>query len=721
MRPAEGKGEMLRAIPCSGDAAGPVRAAVPSARTLRALAGAAVILLLALVPAAASAHRTRRVCSAAPHGRAACMSERLLLGGESAPATARSERQRALGKAQPALNGKPYPGFLTPERLHDAYALPDETAAGSSQTIALVDAFNDPTVEADLAVYDQQFGLPECTRANGCFTELNQEGKASPLPKTSGGWATEISIDVQMAHAICQSCHIVLIETKSEAFSDLGAGVNAAVSAGASIVSNSYGEGESPSYSSLGKADYDHPGIPILASSGDCGYLNTAGEEDCLGRPTAADFPADVPTVVAVGGTSLTEASGVWTSTTWTDAGSGCSTIFTAQPWQTELSDFSATGCSDSRAVADVSAVGDPETGVDVYDSTPERAGAGTGWGVWGGTSVSAPIVAGEFGLAGGGLGVSYPASTLYAHFGDAGALYDVTLGSNGTCAGATICTAASGFDGPTGVGSPVGLEAFAATGSPENTSPPTITGVAEQGQTLTEHHGSWTDSPTSYTYQWERCGSTGANCHTIALATAQTYTAVEADIGSTLRVRETAHNAAGAGGADSATVGPVASNTPRVTGFSPASGITGSKVIIEGTALDGTTAVSLGALPASFTVISPQRLEVTVPAAGKSAKFTVTNAQGTITDKTKYTVSFSITSFKPGGGAAGTKVTIKGVGFTSSATVAFGGVQATQVTVGSSKKITALVPPGAAAGPITVTNTSAPAGTVSSAGSFAP
>jgi hypothetical protein len=680
-----------------------------------------IVLALACVLsaplAAASAHRLKRVCSAAPLGRAACMDERLLLGAESASTLTRAARQRHASARAGVENRKPYEGFLTPERLHAAYGLPAETAAGSTQTIALVDAFNDPTAEADLAVYDKQFGLPECTTANGCFTKVNQEGKASPLPRNEGGWATEISIDVQMAHAICESCRILLVEADSEEFEDLGAGVNTAVAAGATIVSNSYGEGESPSYSAIGKADYNHPGIPILVSTGDCGYIN----QDCPARPSGADFPSDVPTVVAVGGTSLLEDNGVWTSRAWDEGGSGCSSLFGAEPWQSEVAGFSATGCGGSRAVADVSAIGDPETGVDVYDSTPEEPGAPTGWGVWGGTSVASPIIAGEFGLAGGGLGVAYPAATLYAHYGQAGALYDVTSGSNGSCAGTTICNATSGFDGPTGIGSPIGLEAFAVAGIPENTAAPTISGIAEVGITLSEHHGSWSGSPTSYTYQWERCGFSGGNCHPISGATGVSYTLGEGDVGSTVRVRETAHNATGPGSADSATVGPVASDVPTITGFSVSSGITGSKLIVEGTALDTAKSVSLGNLAASFSVISASELEVTVPDGAKSAKISVTTAHGTVTGKAKYTVTFAITSFKPGVGGAGTKVTLKGVGFSSSATVAFAGVPATQVTVDSAKKLTAVVPAGAATGPITVTNTASPAGTVSSARSYTP
>jgi IPT/TIG domain len=692
------------------------------------MALAFVVLLCAAAsglggPAGASAHRIKQVCSAPPPRHAACMAERLLIGAEGSPATFRAAASKtakhsARTRRHAGINNKkPFPGFLTPERLHAAYGLPGETAAGSTQTIALVDAFNDPTAEADLAVYDKEFGLPECTSENGCFTKLNQEGKASPLPKNEGGWASEISIDVQMAHAICQSCRIMLIETKTEEFGDLGTGVNAAIAAGATVVSNSYGEGEEASLAGLGNSDYNHPGVPVLASSGDCGYLNSF----CAERTPGANFPADAPSVIGVGGTSLTESAGVWTSKVWEEGGSGCSNIFQAGLWQAELGSFAATGCATKRGVADVSAIGDPNTGVDVFDSTPEEPGGPVGWGVWGGTSVASPIVAGEFGLAGGGLGVSYPAATLYTHFGHASALYDVTAGNNGECAGATICTAAAGFDGPTGVGSPIGLEAFAIAGGPTSSAPPTITGFAEQGQTLTEHHGGWTGSPTSFTYQWERCGFSGANCHEISGAAAQTYTALEGDVGSTLRVRETAHNSIGAGSADSTTVGPVASNVPTITGLSTSSGITGSKFILEGTALDSASTVLLGKLAASFVVISPGKLEVTVPDGAKSGKLAVTTAHGSAKGKAKFTVTLAIASFKPGSGAAGASISIKGTGFTSSSTVAFAGTPAASVTFLSKSKLKATVPAGAASGPITVTNTSEPAGTVRSAATFTP
>jgi hypothetical protein len=429
------------------------------------LLGALVLALCGLASSASATpvFRVQRLCGAPrAAGSASCLAMKLVPASLT-QATLREDATRqaaeARSGAQPAVAiKKPYAGYLTPRRLHDAYALPSETPAAATQTVAVIDAFNDPTAEADLGVYDEQFGLPACTEANDCFRKLNQEGAAKPLPPKEGEWAGEISIDVQMAHAICQNCKVLLVEANGESFGDLGKALEAAVNAGATEISNSYGGPESAASSAkLGARYFDHPGLVVTVSSGDCGYLNEA----CPGLRHAAEFPADSADVVAVGGTTLRDRKKVWTSTVWEEGGSGCSTVFEAPPWQTATANFVATGCGSGRSIADVSAIGDPDTGVDTYDSTPEGNGDPTGWGVWGGTSVSSPIVAAEYGLAGGAHGVPYPAATLYPHVGESGALYDVQSGSNGTCAGATSCTAAIGYDGPSGVGSPVGLAAF--------------------------------------------------------------------------------------------------------------------------------------------------------------------------------------------------------------------------------------------------------------------
>ena len=381
---------------------------------------------------------------------------------------------------------------------------------------------------------------------------------------------------------------------------------------------------------------------------------------------------------------------------------------------------FSATGCGGGRSIADTAAIGDPETGVDVYDSTPEGNGDPTGWGVWGGTSVAAPIVAGEFALAGGSHGVELPAATLYQHSGQSNAFYDVIAGNNGSCSGTTACQAVSGFDGPTGLGSPVGLRAFSAQNTPSATAPPGISGTAEQGLTLTETHGQWTNSPTSYAYQWLRCNSAGANCSPIPSATEQSYTLVAADVGFTIRAQETASNAEGAGSPSLSTQSAVVvSDIPTISGFAPAGAPTGSVVTITGTAFEGTETLSFGKLTASFKVISPTQIEATVPNGATAGKVSLTTHSGSATSKAKFTPTLSLISFSPASAAAGKTISIKGLGFNSSSRVSFAGTPAASVTFVSSKHLKVVVPPAAGNGPITVTNSASPVGSVESPSSF--
>jgi IPT/TIG domain len=694
-------------------------------RTVAALAAAvlAVLALCAVASASASPSRTafraQRLCANPPPGFASCQVLRLI-GASITKAQLRSSairqaREAAHGASPAVVNSSPISGGLTPQSLHAAYSLPSETVASSTQTVAVVDAYNDPTAEADLGVYDKQFGLSACTTANGCFHKINQLGRASPLPSTQGEWSTEISLDVQMAHAICQTCHVLLVEANSAGYADLGTAVNAAVTAGATEISNSYGGPES-SYFTNYNAPYNHPGVVITASSGDCGHFNEACQSG-----NAANFPADSPDVVAVGGTTLSGSGENWSSTAWSDGGSGCSQVFTAPLWQASASNFSATGCASGRSVADVAAVGDPYTGVDVYDSTPAGNGDATGWGVWGGTSAASPIIAAEFGLAGGAHGVEYPAATLYSNLGNGSALYDVSSGSNGSCSNTTSCRAAVGFDGPSGVGSPLGLSAFAAAASPSISTRPSVSGVAEQGQSLTLTHGAWTNSPTSFSDRWVRCNSSGSGCAAIAGASTSTYTATSTDIGSTIRLQEIASNASGASVPSvSDQTGSVLSNAPVITSFTPSSGAAGGSVTITGTALNGTSRVRFGSLSATFAVVSSTQVTSTVPNGAGAATISLTTPVKSATSHAKFTPTHSLTAFSPTSGAPGKLVTITGIGFTSSSTVKFNGVAAKSVTFVSSTKLKATVPAEAGSGPITVTNTAAPVGTVTSAASFA-
>jgi hypothetical protein len=679
----------------------------------------------AFAQSASSQFRVQRLCGIPRPGAAACTGMKLVpssLGTAALHANAVRQAGEAAAGASPAVGVKhPYPGYLTPQSLHTAYSLPGETASSSLQTIAVVDAYNDPSAEADLRVYDETFGLPACTTANGCFSKINQEGNTSPLPENEGGWASEISIDVQMAHAICQGCRVLLVEADNEEFTSLGAAVNAAVKAGATEISNSYAGPEEPAlsgtFSAYNSAYYDHPGTVVTVSSGDCGYLNEA----CPGELATANFPADSPDVLAVGGTTLTAAGETWSSTVWDEGGSGCSAVFSAPLWQSTVKSFAATGCGAERSVADIAAIGDPETGVDVYDSTPEGNGDPTGWGVWGGTSVASPIIAAEFALAGGAHGVSYPAATVYSHAGEAASLYDVVSGANGKCAGSSACQAEVGFDGPSGVGSPIGLGAFTITGSPASSSAPTISGVAEQAQTLTSTAGTWSNDPTSRGIQWERCNAIGSGCAAIAGANGHTYTLTAADVGATIRIQETAANAAGIGApAASAQTRLVSADVLSLTAFTPASAITGSAVRIEGGALSAVTGVAFGPLAAKFTVLSTTQIEAIVPDGARSGAITVKTSTSSATSATKFTPTFSVTSFTPARGVAGKLVTLKGVGFNSKSTVSFDGRAAT-VVAASAKKLKVKVPAGVEAGPIAVRNTTAPVGTVYSASSFTP
>ncbi|MDQ1722875.1 MAG: hypothetical protein QOI26_2609, partial [Pseudonocardiales bacterium] len=326
------------------------------------------------------------------------------------------------------------PAGYGPADLRSAYNLP--TDAGTGQTVAIVDAYDDPNAEADLAVYRAQYGLPACTTANGCFTKVNQTGEQGSYPPASPQWAGEISLDVDMVSAICPQCHILLVETDTPIIDDLGIGVNTAVALGAKYVSNSYGLNENSGVTSY-DSYFDHVGVAITVSSGDGGY--------------GVEWPAASPHVTAVGGTSLVRDTGTtrgWSESVWSGAGSGCSQYEDKQSFQTDP------GCA-KRTVADVSAVADPNTGVAVYQTYGH-----TGWAVSGGTSVGAPIIASVYALAGTPNSDTYPNRYPYE---SRSALNDVTTGSNGSCGDSYLCTGKPGYDGPSGLGSPDGPTAFSA------------------------------------------------------------------------------------------------------------------------------------------------------------------------------------------------------------------------------------------------------------------
>ena len=270
------------------------------------------------------------------------------------------------------------PGFH-PSDLQSAYRL----TGGSATTIAIVDAYDDPSVESDLAVYRTTFGLGECSNANGCFRKIDEHG-GNVYPAFNMGWSEEIAIDTEMVSAICPHCSILLIEANSASLDDLGTAVDTAVAHGARIVSNSY---YAPEWNGERAYDvhYNHAGVAMTVSSGDQKY---------------ASYPAASPYVTSVGGTILQKNGSSFTQTNWSYTGHGCSAYEPRPAWQS-----SVTSCA-TRATVDVAAVADPQSGVSMYDA------AAGGWLVAGGTSVGAPIIAGAYALASNGATTRY----AYAH-----------------------------------------------------------------------------------------------------------------------------------------------------------------------------------------------------------------------------------------------------------------------------------------------------------------
>jgi len=344
---------------------------------------------------------------------------------------------------------RPASGTLSPGQLRAAYGLSSAANASSKDTVAIVDAYNDWHAAGDLARYRSYYGLRACTTSSKCLRVVNQKGTTAWYPKGNSGWAEEESLDLDMVSAICPNCKILLVGAKSTAISALSKAEDSAVSLGAKFISNSWGGSEfsgETSYDSY----FDHPGVEITASSGDYGYAY------------GTQYPAVSPYVTAVGGTTLwmkgktrTEEK-VWSLGANEGTGSGCSLLEPEPYWQQSYN----SACPSNRVDNDVAADADPRTGPAVYDSYPPSGeGLPAGWQQLGGTSVSSPIIAAVYALANPG---GKPAGTDPAGFPyqDLPGLRDITIGSNGSC-GTYLCTAETGYDGPTGLGVPNGVNAF--------------------------------------------------------------------------------------------------------------------------------------------------------------------------------------------------------------------------------------------------------------------
>ena len=331
----------------------------------------------------------------------------------------------------------PLPAGLGPAQFHGAYAVLATSA--NPGTIAIVVAYDAPNIKADLDVYNKTFGLPvfpSCTTRikSACFTKMSQNG-TSAYPAPNPGWALEASMDVEIAHQMCQNCKLILVEARSASYNDLMLAVDRARLSGATVISNSWGSGEFSGQTAY-DSHFNYSGLTYLFASGDSGY--------------GTSYPAASRYAVAIGGTTLTVTpSNAWLNeTVWSGAGSGCS-AFELKPAQQH------DALCAKRTIADIAADADPASGAAVYDSY--RYNGQRGWFQVGGTSLATPLVAGVYGLAndlgsGSALTKAYAASPATFH--------DITVGTNGTC-GSYLCQGGAGYDGPTGLGSPLGLAAF--------------------------------------------------------------------------------------------------------------------------------------------------------------------------------------------------------------------------------------------------------------------
>ena len=340
------------------------------------------LLVLALVPAAradrltanpASAFaRIDRACQAPKPDYASCFA---LVRHPASAAEASRPGVKAYTRRDGAAAGPA--GGLTPALLASAYDFEPAAAPATKQTVAIVDAYDDPDIESDLGKFDTYYSLPACTEADGCFEKVGQTGSKTSLPAAdTTGWSVEIALDVEMAHSTCRQCKILLVETDSSRLPTSGP---------ASTRPSSSEPPRCPTPTEARRANraswkgYNHPGVVITAASGDDGFNGWLDEE----FPNRPNVPASLPSVVAVGGTTLTldesgrrEAETVWNGDGVEDElsgsegarGGGCSRISQLEPWQHDASGFAATGCGGKRSATDVSADANPLTGFDIYD-----------------------------------------------------------------------------------------------------------------------------------------------------------------------------------------------------------------------------------------------------------------------------------------------------------------------------------------------------------------
>ena len=356
----------------------------------------AAVLVVALAVLAAQSHadarprpgRTHhRVCSKAKSGKIACYAQVIEQDGSATPFVTNSI---AYGS--------------TPSQIKHFYAWPTANTAGTGKTIAIISAYNAPTLATDLGVFSQKFGLPGCAVSTGCLRIVNQTG-GTTLPVQDAGWAFEASLDTQWAHAIAPGAKILVVEAAGANLRDLFAAVDYAKTK-AQYVSMSWGALEFTGESTL-DTHFVQSGVSFFAAAGDDGL--------------PANYPSSSPNVISVGGTSIS-----WTKyaeTGWSGGGGGCSTSEPAPAPQSRFASYASVRCGGKRATPDVSADADPASGVPVYDSTVFQNASG--WFVAGGTSLSTPMTAARSAVRGTVVNsATIYSTTLWFH--------DVNSGNNG-------------------------------------------------------------------------------------------------------------------------------------------------------------------------------------------------------------------------------------------------------------------------------------------------
>ena len=381
-------------------------------------------------------------------------------------------------RGEPLASSGTINGFKAAD-LRSAYGQPAILPAAGANVVAVVIPYDYAKLESNLATYRTAMGLPACTTANGCFSRIYQGGVKPPAPPAGSNWGVEVSLDTQMVSAMCPECKIRVYEATAADSANLATMVALAAGDPAVLaISNSYGNTEATWFADANIANdavrYQSSNGAIVFASGDTGY--------------GVNCPACLNTVLAVGGTTLkkTTTGRLWSETAWAKAGSGCDrdsgALYARPSWNTTQMPPAAP-CT-RRMVADVAAVADPATGVAVYGPCGFSGilFGTTSWCVVGGTSASAPIWAGLIGSRGKPADASYPAECAgvttqnrigcfltfkaasktgaappytYGYNAANAQLNDATTGSNGSCSGTILCTAAPGYDGPTGLGTP--------------------------------------------------------------------------------------------------------------------------------------------------------------------------------------------------------------------------------------------------------------------------